>query len=85
MSEAMNAVQIDKETVMGKLAAFLRIPANRIDETMRIKGIVPDSFMLVELMIEMQEEYGIRLMQEDVENIDTVADLIQLIVSRARV
>lgn len=77
-------MEINKEAIKGKLASFLKIPANRIEDSTRLKGIVPDSFMLVELLIELQEEYDMRLMQSDVEGIDTVSDLIELIIGRVQ-
>lgn len=73
-----------KDIVKQKISTFLKVPLNRIDDSMRLKGIVPDSFMMVELLIELQEEYSVRLMQEDVENIDTVSDLVNLIAARAK-
>lgn len=75
-------MDIDKDAIKAKLAAFLKIPANRIDGSMALKGIVPDSFMLVELLIELQEEYGVRLIQADVDGIDTVSDLTEMIAAR---
>lgn len=84
MNYTEKTMEINKDVIKGKLASFLKIPVNRIEDSTRIKGIVPDSFMLVELLIELQEEYDIRLMQSDVESIDTVSDLIELIVGRVQ-
>jgi acyl carrier protein len=77
-------MHVDKEAIKGQVANFLKIPANRMDDTMRLTSIVPDSFMLVELLIQLQEQYGMRLAQADLENISTVSDLTELIAARAQ-
>ena len=66
------------------LAKFLKLPADQIADTMELKGLVRDSFMLVELLIELQEEFGVRLCQTDAEQLHTVAELTGLIAERAR-
>lgn len=73
---------IDKAAIKEQMAAFLKIPANRITDATPIAGIVPDSFMLVELLVQLQEEYGIHLIQSDIENIHTVSDLTDLVATR---
>lgn len=77
-------MQIDKEAIKNNVAAFLKVPAARIDEATPLNGIVPDSFMLVELLIQLQEDYGIRLSQADIEHIETIADLTHLILTRTQ-
>lgn len=72
-----------KNAIKGSLSTFLKIPVSRIDDSMELKGMVRDSFMLVELLIELQEEYGVRLSHTDAEHIDTVADLTELIAERS--
>jgi acyl carrier protein len=75
---------IDKNTIKDSMARFLKLPASRFDDQMELKAIVPDSFMFVELMIELQEEFGVRLQQADAENVHTVSDLAELVAARAR-
>lgn len=66
------------------LAKFLKLPVDQIADTMELKGLVRDSFMLVELLIELQEEFGVHLCQTDAEQLHTVAELTGLIAERAR-
>lgn len=77
-------MQPNNETIREQIAAYLRIPTARMDGSTSLAGLVPDSFMLVELLIRLQEEYGIRLFQEDIEKLSTVSDLEALIVSRVQ-
>jgi acyl carrier protein len=44
---------------------------------------VAESFVLVEMAIELQEEFHVRLLQEDLNGVRTVADLTRLVASRA--
>lgn len=76
---------IDGTVIKQKAADFLGVPVARLRDSDELSGIVPDSFMLVELLIELQEEYGIRLVQEDLTNVKTVGELTGLILSRTKV
>ena len=48
----------------------------------RLADLVPSSFSLIELLIELQEEHGIRLSQEDLRGLVTVGDLVALVESK---
>ena len=45
--------------------------------------LITDSFVLVELVIDLQEEFGVRFEQDDVQRIRTVADLADLVAVRS--
>lgn len=62
-----------------KLGEFTQIPLERIDDNALISDLVSDSFMLVETMLLMQDEFNIDLEQEDLEEVETVMELINLI------
>jgi acyl carrier protein len=42
-----------------------------------------DSFRPVEIAIELQEDFGVRLVQDDLKTIRTVGDLAELIATRS--
>ena len=62
-----------------KLADFTKIPLARIEDHVEITDLVSDSFMLVEMMLLLQEEFTIELEQEDLEDVITVAHLVNLV------
>ena len=67
------------EEVKTKIAEVLNIPADRVSEETNLKDLVSDSFLLVEMAIELQEDFRVRFSQEDLKVVHTVQDLIALI------
>jgi acyl carrier protein len=65
--------------VKGKLAEFAQIPVDRVDDSVHVTDLVADSFVLVEMMLLIQDEFNIELEQEDLEEVVTVAELVNLI------
>jgi acyl carrier protein len=76
-------VQLE-ESVRRRIAEILRQPLEKVAEATELIDLVADSFVLVEMAIELQEEFHVRLLQEDLNGVRTVADLIRLVASRAR-
>ena len=72
---------IDPQAVKAKIGAFLRIPLERLQDTATLTDLVHDSFVLVQLAIELQEDFNARLVQEDLKDVQTVRDLIHQVVS----
>jgi acyl carrier protein len=62
-----------------QLAEFTKIPLARIDDDAAITDLVSDSFMLVEMLLIMQDQFCIELEQEDLGEVVTVAQLVDLI------
>jgi acyl carrier protein len=73
----------DRERITAKIAEVLERPAGEIVDDAALTDIVPGSFVLVELVIELQEEFGVRFEQSDVAGIRTVCDLVNLVVERS--
>lgn len=71
------------EVIKERMATFLKVPVSRIEDSMPLQEVVADSFMMVELLIELQEEYAIRLDQADLKDVATVSELTALIKERA--
>jgi acyl carrier protein len=65
----------DEDTVKGKMATLLRQPVEKLTDDTLLTDLVTDSFLLVQMVIELQEEFGVRLVQEDLKDVKTVNDL----------
>ena len=65
--------------VKTRIAEVLNISADRVSEETNLKDLVSDSFLLVEIAIELQEDFRVRVSQEDLNVVHTVQDLIALI------
>ena len=71
---------IDPEQVRARIAAFAKRPASQAGDGVVLTGLVFESFVLVEMVIELQEEFGVRLLQDDLKDVKTVGDLIRTVV-----
>ena len=72
---------IDPEAVRGRISTFLHLPPGKAPDGI-LTDVVTESFVLVQLMIDLQEEFGIRLSGEDLREVRTVGDLIATVTSR---
>jgi acyl carrier protein len=72
---------IDPQAVREKIAAFLKLPPARLNDAATLTDLVHESFLLIQLVIELQEEFNARLLQEDLKDVKTVQDLIRQIVT----
>ncbi len=61
--------------------ALKRDTAELADDTV-LADLVAESFALIETVINLQEDLGIRLVQEDLRNVKTVGDLIAVCAPR---
>ena len=74
---------LDAKTCKDKMARFLKKPMGSLEEGNVLMDLVNESFLLVELVIELQEEFGLRLVQEDLRLVRTVGDLVQVLLSKS--
>ena len=61
--------------------SLARKPEELADEIL-LKNLVAESFALIETVIDLQEELGIRLLQEDLRDVETVGDLVRVCAER---
>ena len=74
---------IAKDVVRGKVAGLLRQPAAKLGDATLLSELVTDSFVLVEMVIELQEELGVRLSGEELNHVKTVGDLTELVAAKS--
>lgn len=58
-----------------RIASFLKISETRVQDDSVLTELVADSFALVDMVVELQEDYGARLTQENLKDVRCVADL----------
>jgi acyl carrier protein len=76
---AMPAPTITFDTVAARLAALLSVPASRLTPQTFLADVAPDSLALVEIVIDMQEEFGVSFAQADLRPVLTLGDLVALL------
>ena len=71
-----------REQVRITMAEAVGQSPDRVEDSALLTDLVSSSFLLVETMIELQEEYAVRFQQEDLVDVKTVGGLLDLVVSR---
>ena len=71
-----------RECIRQRLADFIKFPVSKVTDDKLLTELVADSFIFVELLLTLQEDFGIELSQEDLENVHIVADLLDLLHNR---
>jgi acyl carrier protein len=71
------------DEISGRIADVLGVPASRVKPDVVLTDLVTDSYRLVEMAIELQDDYGVIFTQADLSEINTVGDLAELVRSRA--
>ncbi len=64
--------------VLERIAEVLRRPGT-IGLDADLATVAADSFVLVEMVIELQDEFGVRFDHEDMANLRTVGDVVELV------
>ena len=72
-------MNIKSEEIKNRIAEVLNISVERFNDETTLKDLISDSFLLVEMAIELQEDFQVRFSQEDLKEVGTIGDLIFLI------
>lgn len=77
-----SAVEHQDSDIMRFIANLLDLDIQEVTATMRLSDLVADSFMLVQLSIEVQEQFNVIFYADDLGRIDHVGDLVDLVRER---
>ncbi|MDX6638903.1 MAG: acyl carrier protein [Solirubrobacterales bacterium] len=83
----MHAMSASREEVVAKvrehLSTELEVPAESIEEATRFReDLDADSLDLYELVMELEDTYGIKVSEEDATRIKTVGDAVDFVATR---
>lgn len=67
---------MDRSKFKSAMAAILKQPLDRLADETLLSNLVTDSFVLIDMVIELQEEFEVFLVQDDLKDVKTVGDLI---------
>jgi acyl carrier protein len=79
----MPAQTITFETVASRVAWVLRVPETDLTPQTKMRDLSADSFMLVEMVIDLQEEFDAVFSQARLREVDDLAELVELLQSSA--
>jgi acyl carrier protein len=72
-------MSFSKDHVRTKISEFLKVPLSRVQDEVPLVELVAESFMLIEMVIELQEAFSLRLNREELEEIKDVGQLLDLL------
>ena len=82
MAEALNRSDV-LEKVREHLSAELEVPLDQISESTRMReDLDADSLDLYELVMELEDTYGISVSEEEAADIETVAQAVDFVAGR---
>ena len=67
-----------RDQIKGRMAEILNQPLEALDDEVEMTSLVNSSFILVEMIIELQEEFGVRFDQADMNGISTIGQMVGL-------
>lgn len=71
---------MNREIVKAFMAKQLNLPLTKLsDETSNLTDLVHESFILIELVIALQEEFQVRLVQDDLQEVKTLGQLLDVL------
>ena len=68
----------ERDRIRSKISQLLEQPLEALTDDTELIALVSSSFLLVEMIIEMQEEFGVRFNQADMAGVTSVGQLIAL-------
>ena len=71
------------EEIISRIADTLGVDESRVGPDVALADLVSDSYRLVEMAIELQDDYDVIFTQADLSGVSTVADLAELVRSRS--
>lgn len=71
---------MNRDTVKAFMARQLNVPLTKLsDESSNLTDLVHESFILIELVIALQEEFQVRLVQDDLQEVKTLGQLLDVL------
>jgi acyl carrier protein len=77
--EPMPTTVITFDAVASRIAAVLHVPASKLTPATTLKDLAADSFMLVEMIVDLQEEYDAVFTQARLREVLNLGDLVGLL------
>ncbi|WP_413290190.1 acyl carrier protein [Bdellovibrio sp. HCB337] len=73
---------LDNNKVKARISEILNVPLEKVTDSVALQDLVIDSFILIDMVIDLQNTFHVRLNQEDLIPVKTVGDLITVLNSK---
>ena len=67
-----------REQIRGRIAEIIGQPLDRVQDQVQLANLVISSFLLVELIIDLQDEFEARFGQTEMQDVKNVGQLLDL-------
>lgn len=74
---------LSADVIQKKISTFLKVAPEKVVDATELRSLVTNSFILIELVIELQNEFDLVLNQQDLIGVSTVGDLIKVLQAKA--
>lgn len=74
----------NEQQIKERMSEILNQPRDALTNEAELTSLVTSSFVLIEMIIELQEELGVRFSQADMQEVSTIGQLVELFVERSR-
>ena len=79
----VSAPPVTFEAVTERISAILSVPVERLTADSTLADLAADSFLLVEMVVDLQEEFDAIFTQADLRKIEKLSDLVSVLQSHA--
>jgi acyl carrier protein len=73
---------LTSDKLKAQMSQVLNVKIEKLSDEAILQQLVVDSFVLIDMVIDLQNTFGVRLDQEDLAEVRTVGDLIKVILSK---
>jgi acyl carrier protein len=74
-------MKVIREQIRSRIAEIIGQPLDRLQEQTPLVDLVSSSFLLVELIIDLQEEFDVRFGQAEMQDVISIGQLLDLYTS----
>jgi acyl carrier protein len=74
-------MQVIREQIRSRIAEIIGQPLDRLQDQAPLVDLVSSSFLLVELIIDLQEEFDVRFGQAEMQDVISIGQLLDLYTS----
>lgn len=75
---------LNAENLKKRMGEVLSVKPDLVQDGALLQELVMDSFILIEMVIDLQNTFGVRLNQEDLVEVRTVNDLVTVILGKKK-
>lgn len=70
---------LDNNKIKARISEVLNVPLEKVTDDVALQDLVMDSFILIDMVIDLQNSFQVRLDQEDLIPVKTVGDLLSVL------